>query len=75
MAERYFYADIGGRDEEFDASAFGEELVFEVMGRFFGGRPDRVHPRVPTPSSCRWRRSSGRAAGMVVAVHEGRTID
>jgi hypothetical protein len=39
---RYFYAEINGQDEEFDAPAFGEELVFEVMGRFFGCRPDRV---------------------------------
>jgi hypothetical protein len=41
--ERFFHAEIDGRDEEFDASAYGEELAFEVMGRFFGGRPDRVH--------------------------------
>ena len=31
-----------GGTEEFDASAFGEELAFEVMGRFFGCRPDRA---------------------------------
>ena len=39
---RYFYAEIDGRDEEFDASAYGEELAFEVMGRFFGCRPDQA---------------------------------
>jgi hypothetical protein len=40
--KRFFHADINGAAEEFDASAFGEELVFEVMGRFFGCRPDRA---------------------------------
>ena len=40
--ERFFYAEIDGRTEEFDASAYGEELAFEVMGRFFGCRPDQA---------------------------------
>lgn len=40
--ERFFYAEVGGQMEEFDASAYGEELAFEVMGRFFGCRPDRA---------------------------------
>lgn len=44
--KRYFLADINGRQEEFDAPAYGETLVFEVMGRFFGSRPDRVHPEI-----------------------------
>jgi Family of unknown function (DUF6928) len=38
---RYFYAEINGQMEEFDTSAFGETLAFEVMGRFFGCRPDQ----------------------------------
>jgi hypothetical protein len=40
--KRFFRVDINGAAEEFDASAFGEELVFEVMGRFFGCRPDQA---------------------------------
>jgi hypothetical protein len=40
--ERLFYADINGSEEELDASAYGEELAFEVMGRFFGCRPDQA---------------------------------
>ncbi|QDV36889.1 DUF6928 family protein [Tautonia plasticadhaerens] len=40
--ERFFSAEVGGQMEEFDASAYGEELAFEVMGRFFGCRPDRA---------------------------------
>lgn len=40
--ERFFHAEIDKRTEEFDAPAFGEELVFEVMGRFFGCRPDQA---------------------------------
>jgi hypothetical protein len=39
---RFFYREIGGKTEEFDASAFGEELVFEVMGRFLGCRLDQT---------------------------------
>jgi hypothetical protein len=38
---RYFYAEINGQMEEFNAPAFGESLTFEVMGRFFGCRPDQ----------------------------------
>jgi hypothetical protein len=44
--ERFFYADIDGQDAEFDAPAYGETLVFELMGRFFGCQPDRVHPEI-----------------------------
>jgi hypothetical protein len=33
---RFFYADINGQREEFDASAYGETLAFEVTARFFG---------------------------------------
>jgi hypothetical protein len=40
--QRFFYAEINGETEEFDASAYGEELVFEVMGRLLGCRPDRT---------------------------------
>lgn len=40
--QRLFYADINGQTEEFDVSAFGEELTFEIMGRFLGCRPDRT---------------------------------
>jgi hypothetical protein len=38
---RFFYKEINGQIEEFDASAFGESLVFEVMSRFIGCRPDQ----------------------------------
>jgi len=41
--ERIFHAKIDGRIEEFDAASYGEELVFELMGRF-GCRPDRDVP-------------------------------
>lgn len=44
--QRFFCAEINGRQEEFDASAYGETLAFELMGRFFGCRPDRVHPQI-----------------------------
>ena len=58
--QRFFYAEIGGKTEEFAASAFGEELVFEVMRRFLGGRPDQTSGEgVGSPLSFRWRRSSG----------------
>lgn len=40
--ERYFTADINGQMEEFDASCFGETLVFEMAKRFFGKQLDRV---------------------------------
>jgi hypothetical protein len=40
--ERVFTTEIDGRIEEFDASSYGEELVFEVMGRFLGCRPDQA---------------------------------
>jgi hypothetical protein len=40
--ERFFLAEINGETEEFNASAFGEELTFEVMRRFLGCRPDRT---------------------------------
>ncbi|MFO0891090.1 MAG: hypothetical protein U0790_18340 [Isosphaeraceae bacterium] len=40
--QRFFFADIDGQMEEFDTSAFGEELTFEIMGRFLGCRPDRT---------------------------------
>jgi hypothetical protein len=40
--QRFFYKEIHGQIEEFDASAFGESLVFEVMSRFIGSRVDRV---------------------------------
>lgn len=40
--ERIFFSEIDGRAEEFDASAFGETLVFEVMARFLGCRPDET---------------------------------
>jgi hypothetical protein len=39
---RFFYQESERWAEEYDASAYGEELVFEVMGRFFGCRPDRA---------------------------------
>jgi hypothetical protein len=34
--ERVFFAEVNGTTEEFDPSTYGDELVFEVMGRFFG---------------------------------------
>ncbi len=40
--QRFFYAEINGQMEEFDTSAFGEELTFGVMRRFLGGRPDQT---------------------------------
>lgn len=40
--QRYFYAETDGQAEEFDASAFGEELTFGVMSRFLGCRFDRT---------------------------------
>jgi acyl carrier protein len=43
---RYFYADIGGEQEEFSASAYGETLAFEVVGRYFGCPPDQVHTQI-----------------------------
>ncbi len=43
--QRFFYADINGQMEEFDASAYGETLAFEVMGRFFGCPLDE-HPGI-----------------------------
>jgi hypothetical protein len=60
--ERYFHAEINGRDEEFDASAFGEELAFEEMGRFFGCRPDRPMDE-SDPFELPMGRSRGWAAG------------
>jgi hypothetical protein len=39
--QRFFYKEIHGQIEEFDAAAFGESLVFEVMSRFIGCRPDQ----------------------------------
>jgi uncharacterized protein DUF6928 len=40
--QRFFYKEIHGQIEEFNASAFGESLVLEVMSRFIGCRVDRV---------------------------------
>lgn len=37
---RLFVSEIAGKEEKFDASAFGEELVFAVSARFFGDRLD-----------------------------------
>ncbi|MEW4568865.1 hypothetical protein AB1L88_13455 [Tautonia sp. JC769] len=34
--ERVFLVEVNGTTEEFDPSTYGEELVFDVMGRFFG---------------------------------------
>ena len=73
--ERFFYAEIDGRTEEFDASAFGEELVFEVMGRFFGCRPDRPNGRVRPLRVADGVVRAGGQREMVVAFHEGRTIE
>jgi len=44
--KRYFLADINGRVEEFDATAYGETLALDVMGRFFGCSPGWVHPEI-----------------------------
>lgn len=38
--KRFFVAEIGGADEEFDASEFGEELAFAMAARFFGEKLD-----------------------------------
>ncbi|WP_165252382.1 hypothetical protein [Paludisphaera soli] len=46
---RCFRAEIGGEIEDFDASSYGEELAFEVMGRFFGRRPDQALGVDPDP--------------------------
>nr|WP_165230833.1 hypothetical protein [Aquisphaera insulae] len=43
---RFFFADIDGQMEEFDTSAFGEELTFEIMGRWLGCRPDRTSDEI-----------------------------
>nr|WP_148598346.1 hypothetical protein [Aquisphaera giovannonii] len=43
---RFFLADINGQMEDFDASSFGEELTFEIMGRFLGCRPDRTSEKI-----------------------------
>ena len=40
--QRIFFVQRGGQTKEFDASAFGESLVFEVMRRFLGCRPDQT---------------------------------
>lgn len=40
--ERFFLGEFDGQIEEQDAASYGEELVFDVMGRFFGVRPDRA---------------------------------
>ncbi|WP_152053431.1 DUF6928 family protein [Tautonia marina] len=34
--ERVFITEFNGVTEEYDPSSYGEELVFELMGRFFG---------------------------------------
>lgn len=39
--ERFFFSRFNGQTHEFDTSAFGESLVFEVMARFLGCPPDR----------------------------------
>ncbi len=39
---RFFFAEVNEQTEEFAASAYGEKLVFEVMWRFLGGRPDQT---------------------------------
>ena len=44
--QRFFYADINGQMEKFDDSAYGVTLAFEMIGKFFGCRPDRVHPQI-----------------------------
>ena len=44
--QRFFFPDINGQIEEFDTSAFGEELAFEIMGRFLGCRPDRTSEEI-----------------------------
>jgi acyl carrier protein len=44
--QRYFCTEIYGEEVEFDASAYGETLALEVMGRFFGCRPDQGHPQI-----------------------------
>jgi hypothetical protein len=44
--QRYFYTEIDGRMQEFDASAYGESLAFEAMDRFFGCRLDEGHPEI-----------------------------
>jgi hypothetical protein len=43
---RYFLADVYGGPAEFEAPAYGDVLAFEVMGKFFGCRPDRLHPEI-----------------------------
>jgi hypothetical protein len=43
---RYFLVETDGQKEEYNAPAFGEDLVFELMAKFFGCRPDRVHPKI-----------------------------
>ena len=73
--QRSFHAEIDGRTEEFDASAFGEELVFEVMGRFFGCRPDRADSEVGPLRVADGGVRAGGEREMVVALHEGRTIE
>ena len=40
--ERFFTSEIDGKIQEFEISAFGESLVFEVMGRFLGCPLDRA---------------------------------
>ena len=40
--QRFFCKELHGQIKEFNASAFGESLVFEVMSRFIGCRLDRV---------------------------------
>lgn len=38
--ERVFFADVRGEREEFDASAYGEELLFNVAGMLLGEQLD-----------------------------------
>jgi hypothetical protein len=44
--KRFFHASMYGQELEFEATAYGATLVFELMGRFFGCRPDRLHPEI-----------------------------
>src|SRR4051812_48649771 len=43
---RPFLADINGEQIEYEPPAYGDVLAFEVMGKFFGCRPDRLHPEI-----------------------------
>jgi hypothetical protein len=38
--ERVFVTEHAGKKYEYDVSAYGEELLFSVAGRFFGGKLD-----------------------------------